>query len=102
MNNDDLPLGPSSAAESGEPDHHIGWADGVDKKHRFGKHTGAAVMASDHANAPPALADQDRLRSCEKCSGDMKQLGQLPALSIHAAVKVFRCYRCDHVVAERT
>jgi hypothetical protein len=32
----------------------------------------------------------------------MKQLGELPALSIHAAIKVFRCYACDHVVAERT
>jgi hypothetical protein len=32
----------------------------------------------------------------------MKQLGELPALSIHAAIKVFRCYVCDHVVAERT
>jgi hypothetical protein len=32
----------------------------------------------------------------------MKQLGELPALSVHAAIKVFRCYVCDHVVTERT
>jgi hypothetical protein len=31
----------------------------------------------------------------------MKQLAELPALSIHAAIKVFRCYACDHVVTDR-
>jgi hypothetical protein len=30
----------------------------------------------------------------------MTQLGELPALSIHAAIKVFRCYACDHVVSD--
>jgi hypothetical protein len=59
-------------------------------------------MASDDANIPLDPADRNRLRSCEKCNADMKQLGELPALSIHAAIKVFRCYVCDHVVAERT
>jgi hypothetical protein len=57
-------------------------------------------MASDE-DVPPGRADQNRLRSCEKCHAVMKQLGELPALSIHAAIKVFRCYSCDHVVAER-
>jgi hypothetical protein len=56
-------------------------------------------MASDE-DVPPDRAD--RLRSCEKCHAVMKQLGELPALSIHAAIKVFRCYACDHVVTERT
>jgi hypothetical protein len=55
-------------------------------------------MSSDNANIP---TDRERLRSCEKCNADMKQLGELPALSIHAAIKIFRCYACDHVVAER-
>ncbi len=55
-------------------------------------------MAPDDAND---TADQKRSRSCEKCNADMKQLGELPALSIHAAIKIFRCYGCDHVVAER-
>jgi hypothetical protein len=55
-------------------------------------------MASDDANVPPA--DQNRFRSCEKCNAEMKQLGELPAL--YAAIRVFRCYVCDHVVAERT
>jgi hypothetical protein len=59
-------------------------------------------MASDNADVPPDRADQNGLRSCEKCHAVMKQLGELPALSIHAAIKVFRCYTCDHVVTERT
>ena len=59
-------------------------------------------MASDDANAPSSPADQDRSRVCEKCGAVMKQLGQLPALSIHAAIRVLRCYSCDHVVAEPT
>jgi hypothetical protein len=59
-------------------------------------------MAFDDADAPPDTADQGkRLRSCEKCHADMKLLGQLPALSIHAAIRVFRCYACDHVVSEQ-
>jgi len=60
-------------------------------------------MASDDANAPPDPADQNKLlRQCERCNAVMKKLGALPALSVHAALKVFRCYGCDHVVAERT
>lgn len=58
-------------------------------------------METDGANAP-SPADQDHPRVCEKCSAVMKQLGELPALSIHAAIRVFRCYSCDHVVAQRT
>ena len=37
----------------------------------------------------------------KKCAAEMKQLGELPALSIHAAIKVFRCYTCDHAVTDR-
>jgi hypothetical protein len=59
-------------------------------------------MASDNTKAPADPADQnDRVRHCEKCNAAMKQLGAFPALSIHAAVKVFRCYACNHVAAER-
>jgi hypothetical protein len=58
-------------------------------------------MASDDANVPPATADRnDALRNCENCSAEMKRLGVLPALSIRAAISVFRCYVCDHVVAD--
>ena len=55
------------------------------------------------ANVPPDTAHQDRApRRCDQCNAGMKQLGELPALSIHAAITVFRCYGCDHVVTERT
>jgi hypothetical protein len=59
-------------------------------------------MASDDANLPSGPADQyNGLRICEKCNAEMTLLGVLPALSIHTAIKVFRCYACDHVAAER-
>ena len=59
-------------------------------------------MASGDANVPPNPADEgNSARRCEKCDAEMKQLGELPALSIHAAIKVFRCYICDHVVSDR-
>jgi hypothetical protein len=55
-------------------------------------------MASDDANGLLDPADSNPMRICEKCSAAMKQLGELRALSIRTAVKVFRCYACDHVV----
>ena len=62
---------------------------------------GAEVMASDDANSPPAMANRnDVFRNCDKCSAEMKRLGILPALSSRAAISVFRCYACDHVVAD--
>jgi hypothetical protein len=58
-------------------------------------------MTPDDANAPPDAAQLDKTaRACEKCHAAMKQLGALPALSVHAAIRVFRCYVCDHVIAE--
>jgi hypothetical protein len=58
-------------------------------------------MASDDANGQPETVDRnDVLRNCEKCSAAMKRLGVLPALSIRAAISVFRCYACDHVAAD--
>ena len=59
-------------------------------------------MASDDANPPRDAAHGEGVRNCERCNAEMKQLGVLPALSIRAATKVYRCYACDHVVAERT
>jgi hypothetical protein len=59
-------------------------------------------MASGDANVPPDPADQGpAVRRCEKCDAAMKQLAELPALSIRAAIKVFRCYVCDNVVSDR-
>jgi hypothetical protein len=57
-------------------------------------------MASDGANDALNPTDSNPMRICEKCSTVMKQLGELRALSIHAAIKVFRCYTCDHVISE--
>jgi hypothetical protein len=70
---------------------------------RFGKTLkGTDEMASGDANVPPNPAVRSNpVRRCEKCATEMKQLGELPALSIHAAVRVFRCYACDHVATDR-
>jgi hypothetical protein len=58
-------------------------------------------MASGDANAPSVRSDQNHVsRHCEKCSAEMKRLGVLPAMSIRAAISVFRCYTCDHVAAD--
>jgi hypothetical protein len=57
-------------------------------------------MASDDANDALNPENSNPMRICEKCSAVMKQLGELRALSIHAAIKVFRCYACDHVISE--
>jgi hypothetical protein len=58
-------------------------------------------MASGDANVPSPTANRnDVLRSCERCNAEMKRLGVLPALSIRAAISVYRCYACDHVVAD--
>lgn len=58
-------------------------------------------MASDDAGAPSETADQNGVvRNCERCDAEMRRLGVLPALSIRAAISVFRCYACDHVVAD--
>lgn len=59
-------------------------------------------MASGDANVPHDPADQlPGARRCEKCDAAMKQLAELPALSIRTAIKVFRCYVCDHVATDR-
>jgi hypothetical protein len=57
-------------------------------------------MTSDSASGASDPADQTPRRICEKCGAAMKQLGELPAFSNHAALKVFRCYGCDHVVSD--
>ena len=55
-------------------------------------------MTSGDASVP----DKNNLeRRCEKCGAAMKQLAELPALSIRTAIKVFRCYVCNHVISDR-
>jgi hypothetical protein len=39
-------------------------------------------------------------RACEKCNAEMTHLSDLPAFLGRAAVRVFRCYDCNNVVAE--
>lgn len=59
-------------------------------------------MASGDTNVPPNPADHPGpVRRCDRCDAEMKQLAELPALSIRAAIRVFRCYICDHVASER-
>jgi hypothetical protein len=59
-------------------------------------------MASDDASDPANPADPNQpARNCDKCDAVMKQLGEFPALSIHAAIRIFRCYVCNHLVSER-
>ena len=58
-------------------------------------------MASGDTNVPPDPADHRSVRRCDRCAAEMKQLAELPALSIRAAVRIFRCYICDHVVSDR-
>ncbi len=54
-------------------------------------------------DSTPDRANQNHaVRRCEKCDAEMKQLAELPALSIRAAIKVFRCYVCNHVVSDRS
>jgi len=54
-------------------------------------------MAFADANVPPNHVD----RRCDNCDAAMKQLALLPAQSARAAVKVFRCYVCNHVASDR-
>jgi len=62
-------------------------------------------MSSDNGDVPPTPPNQADLeiplRHCERCNATMKQLGELPSLSIHAAIRIYRCYSCDHVVSEQ-
>jgi hypothetical protein len=39
-------------------------------------------------------------RICEKCDLEMTLLGNLPAVELRAAVRVFRCYACNNVAWE--
>jgi hypothetical protein len=42
------------------------------------------------------------LHICEKCDLEMTLLGNLPAIALRAAVRVFRCYVCNNVVWDET
>jgi hypothetical protein len=64
--------------------------------------SGGAPMALDDGNFEQLPADQTGpSRICENCGAVMKQLSALPAMSFHAAVKIFRCYQCNQVVSDQ-
>jgi hypothetical protein len=39
-------------------------------------------------------------RTCEKCDAEMTHLSDLPSFVGRAAIRIFRCFVCDNVVAE--
>jgi hypothetical protein len=40
------------------------------------------------------------VRRCGKCDWELTLLGNLPAVAMYAAARVFRCYVCNNVVSE--
>jgi hypothetical protein len=58
-------------------------------------------MASSDATAGSESASPEApSRTCEKCEADMTHLSDLPSIIGRAAMRVFRCYACNHVVSE--
>ena len=46
------------------------------------------------------IADQTSpIGTCDICASEMTHLSDLPSLLRAAAVRVFRCYVCNHVVS---
>jgi len=54
-------------------------------------------MASDEEIAP---AGDIPAPICEKCEETMTHLSDLQPRLLGAALRVFRCYACNHVVSE--
>ncbi len=63
-----------------------------------------ASNKADHMAAPVAKASPDRTdapsRTCDKCGADMTHLSDLQPIIGSAAMRIFRCYACNHVVSE--
>jgi hypothetical protein len=51
-----------------------------------------AVGAADGPNVPS--------RVCDKCDAAMTHLSDLQPMVGSAAMRIFRCYSCNHVVSE--
>ena len=62
----------------------------------------ADPMASPAANASPDSPDVPDVpsRVCEKCGAAMTHLSDLQPIVGSAAMRIFRCYSCNHVVSE--
>lgn len=56
-------------------------------------------MAANYATTPSDGPDVPS-RACDKCDADMTHLSDLQPIIGSAAMRVFRCYACNHVVSE--
>jgi hypothetical protein len=56
-------------------------------------------MAATDATIPSANLDAPS-RACDKCDADMTHLSDLQPIIGSAAMRIFRCYACNHVVSE--
>ncbi len=56
-------------------------------------------MAANNAIAPSADLDVPS-RACDKCDAAMTHLSDLQPIIGSAAMRIFRCYSCNHVISE--
>ena len=56
-------------------------------------------MAATDAIAPSDSPDVPS-RVCDKCDADMTHLSDLQPMIGSPAMRIFRCYACNHVVSE--
>ena len=56
-------------------------------------------MAATVAKASPDSPDAPS-RTCDKCGAAMTHLSDLQPIIGSAAMRIFRCYACNHVVSE--
>ncbi len=75
----------------------------------IGGHDAVALYFPSSSKADPmaatdAIAQSDRpdvpSRACDKCGADMTHLSDLQPIVGSAAMRIFRCYACNHVVSE--
>lgn len=57
-------------------------------------------MAATDAIAPSDSPDVPS-RVCDKCGAAMTHLSDLQPIVGSAAMRIFRCYACNHVVSEK-
>jgi hypothetical protein len=56
-------------------------------------------MPATNANVRSASAGAPS-RACDNCDADMTHLSDLQPMIGSAAMRIFRCYSCNHVVSE--
>jgi hypothetical protein len=60
----------------------------------------ADAMPASDANAPSTHPGAPS-RACDKCDAAMTHLSDLQPMIGSAAMRIFRCYACNHVVSEK-